>query len=52
MKLLFSVLLFLLSFQNFASTITVCKECKVSTIKEAIEQAIDGDTILIKKRHL
>jgi len=49
MKLLFSVLLFLLSFQNFASTITVCKECKVSTIKEAIEQAIDGDTILIKK---
>jgi len=49
MKLLFSVLLFLLSFQNFANTITVCKECKVSTIKEAIEHAVHGDTILIKK---
>lgn len=49
MKLLFSVFLFFLSFHNFAHTITVCKDCKISTIKEAIEQAVHGDTILIKK---
>ncbi|PKP26625.1 MAG: nitrous oxide reductase family maturation protein NosD [Bacteroidetes bacterium HGW-Bacteroidetes-2] len=49
MKLFFSILLLIFSFQNYANTITVCKDCKVSSIKKAIELAIDGDTILIKK---
>lgn len=32
-----------------AKTITVCKDCKIKTIKEAIDMAADFDTILIKK---
>src|SRR5690554_7370579 len=32
-----------------AKTITVCSSCSVKTIKEALEQASDGDTILVKK---
>src|SRR5690554_721298 len=36
-------------FQTHAKTITVCSTCSVKTIKEALEQAVDGDTILVKK---
>ncbi|MFK5958356.1 MAG: nitrous oxide reductase family maturation protein NosD [Lutibacter sp.] len=44
------VLIFVLfSFQIQASTITVCKSCKIKTIKEAISISKDGDSILIKK---
>lgn len=32
-----------------AKTITVCSSCSVKTINEALEQAVDGDTILVKK---
>lgn len=32
-----------------AKTITVCSSCSVKTIKEAMEQASNGDTILVKK---
>ncbi len=37
------------SFGTQAKTITVCSSCSVKTIKEALEQAVDGDTILVKK---
>lgn len=33
---------------GFAATITVCDDCEVKTIKAAIQQASDGDIILIK----
>lgn len=32
-----------------AKTITVCESCSVKTIKEAVAQASDGDTIFVKK---
>ena len=32
-----------------ANTITVCETCPIKTIKEAINQASDGDTIIVKK---
>ena len=34
---------------NIAQTIEVCKTCPVSTLKEAISQAQDFDTIVVKK---
>ncbi|MCF6180447.1 nitrous oxide reductase family maturation protein NosD [Lutibacter sp.] len=44
------VLIFVLfSFEIQASTITVCKSCKIKTIKEAVSLSKDGDSILIKK---
>lgn len=33
----------------WAKTITVCSSCSVKTIHEAIQQASEGDTILVKK---
>ncbi len=33
----------------WATTITVCSTCSVKTIHEAIKQASEGDTILVKK---
>lgn len=33
----------------WSTTITVCSTCPVKTIHEAIQQASDGDTILVKK---
>ena len=46
----YSLLIFLLfQFSLQAKTIEVCSSCKVSTIKEAVAMAKDGDTILIKK---
>ncbi|WP_339610302.1 nitrous oxide reductase family maturation protein NosD [uncultured Planktosalinus sp.] len=32
-----------------AKTIVVCASCEATSVKTAIEQAVDGDTILIKK---
>jgi nitrous oxidase accessory protein len=44
------VLIFVLvCFEIKANTITVCKSCKIQTIKEAVSLSKDGDTILIKK---
>jgi len=37
------------NFQAEASTITVCNSCKVSSIKEAVLVAKNGDTIYVKK---
>lgn len=40
----------MLSFTNvWAKTITVCSTCPVKTIHEAINQASDGDIVLVKK---
>lgn len=38
----------LLPFLNFGQAITVCDTCPTKTIKEAIAQATEGDTILVK----
>jgi len=44
------VLIFVLvCFEIKANTITVCKSCKIQTIKEAVSLSKDGDSILIKK---
>ena len=37
------------SSQVWAKTITVCSSCSVKTIQEAINQASEGDTVLVKK---
>lgn len=40
----------LLSITNlWAKTITVCSSCQVKTIQEALHQASEGDTIIVKK---
>ncbi|HZW76848.1 MAG TPA: nitrous oxide reductase family maturation protein NosD [Flavobacteriaceae bacterium] len=46
----FAFILFLIIGGNggFAKTITVCSSCEVKTIKQALELASDGDTILVK----
>lgn len=41
--------LILMTFHGYAQPIEVCKTCPISTIKQAIAQAEDLDTILIKK---
>jgi len=47
---IFFLLLSLLSLTNvWSKTITVCSSCAVTTIHEAINEASDGDTILVKK---
>ena len=46
--LLFAVLLLPVS-NLWSNTITVCASCPVKTIAQAIEQASEGDTILVKK---
>lgn len=44
------VLIFVLvCFEIKANTITVCKSCKIQTIKEAVSLSKDGDSIFIKK---
>lgn len=48
----FIIFLFLILIKHEAGIgreIIVCPECKTSSIKDAIEQSIDGDRILIKK---
>ncbi|HPE82469.1 MAG TPA: nitrous oxide reductase family maturation protein NosD [Aequorivita sp.] len=37
------------SLQVWAKTITVCNSCSVKTIQEGINQASEGDTVLVKK---
>lgn len=50
MKKILLLLLLLLSVQvTFSKQIEVCENCKVSTLKEAINLAENGDSILIKK---
>jgi len=50
MKKILLLLLLLLSVQvTFSKQIEVCENCKVSTLKEAINLAEKGDSILIKK---
>ncbi|AFL79667.1 parallel beta-helix repeat (two copies) [Aequorivita sublithincola DSM 14238] len=40
----------MLAFTNvWAKTITVCATCPVKTIQEALNQALDGDIVLVKK---
>ena len=34
---------------GFAKTITVCGSCAVKTIQQGINQAVEGDTVLVKK---
>ena len=47
---IFSLLAILLSTTNvWSKTITVCQTCAVQTIQEGVEQASEGDTILVKK---
>ncbi len=49
-KLLCINILFFITFTfPHAKTITVCPDCKISSIKKALQIANDGDTILIKK---
>lgn len=45
-----SILILLLGLAQpaIAATITVCSDCRVKTIKAAIQMASDGDTVLIK----
>jgi nitrous oxidase accessory protein len=46
------ILFLLLAFTSYtllAQTIAVCKTCPISTLKDAIKQAKDFDTILVKK---
>lgn len=45
------ILLFLLfaSYGAMAETIVVCKTCSVKTIQEALNLAVEGDTILVKE---
>lgn len=47
---IFFLLTVLLSITNvWSQTITVCATCNVKTIQEAVNQASEGDTILVKK---
>lgn len=43
------ILLIFVSFAAQAETIIVCGSCSVKTIQAALDQASDGDTILVKK---
>ncbi|MBL7791324.1 MAG: nitrous oxide reductase family maturation protein NosD, partial [Saprospiraceae bacterium] len=49
MRYLLFVPLFLLNVYSFANVIVVCKKCPVTTIGAAIQQAEEGDTILVKR---
>ncbi len=52
MRKLHGTLLFIFIFWlqvSTADTITVCSDCEIKTIKEGIAQAVDFDTLLIKK---
>ena len=49
MKLHLGIALFFISIYTYAQTIEVCSTCEVKTIKQAVQNAEDGDTILIKK---
>ncbi|WP_325578863.1 nitrous oxide reductase family maturation protein NosD [Gelidibacter sp.] len=41
-------MVFVTSINVWSKTITVCSSCSITTIKEAIELASEGDTILVK----
>lgn len=43
------ILGFLLSISSFASVIEVCATCKETSIKNAVENAQPGDTVLVRK---
>ena len=40
---------FLLSLDAYATSIEVCSTCKYKTLKSAIDAAVDGDKIIVKK---
>ncbi|NPB06663.1 MAG: nitrous oxide reductase family maturation protein NosD [Aquificae bacterium] len=42
------LLTLLLAALSFAQTLVVCKDCRITSIKKALELAKDGDTILVK----
>ncbi|GHC47510.1 nitrous oxidase accessory protein [Ulvibacter litoralis] len=48
LKLLYCTLI-LFSVQGVAQTVEVCNTCEINSLKEAIQMAVAGDTILIKK---
>jgi len=43
------LIIFFISFNIQATTITVCKTCEIKTINEAVSLSKDGDSILVKK---
>lgn len=43
------LILFFVPFFSSAQTITVCKDCNISTLKNAIAKAKDNDTILVEQ---
>ncbi len=49
MKQLIVTLILLLTSYTYATTIEVCADCAVKTIKEGVALAQDGDTVLVKK---
>ncbi len=49
MKYFLSVIFFLYLFPSMAGEIRVCSSCEVKTVKQAIEIAQSGDTIIIEK---
>lgn len=49
MKFLIGILFCVFSFTAASKTIEVCSSCEVKTLREAVQLAQDGDTILIKK---
>ncbi|MCK5907209.1 MAG: right-handed parallel beta-helix repeat-containing protein, partial [Flavobacteriales bacterium] len=50
MKRIFTLLLFIqFSSIIYAETIIVCASCEVKTVRDAVLQASDGDTLVIKK---
>lgn len=48
LKLLYCTLI-LFSVQGVAQTVEVCNTCEINSLKEAIQMAVAGDTILVKK---
>lgn len=48
MKIVF-LLFLLMQFSANATTFTVCKTCKINSIKKAVSLAEDGDKIIVKK---
>ena len=49
MKFFIGIFFLILPFLSHTKTIDVCGTCEVKTLKEAIELAENGDTILIKE---
>jgi nitrous oxidase accessory protein len=48
-KLFFFICIVCITIQSHAQTIEVCESCAVSSLKQAVNQAKDFDTIIVKK---